>query len=67
MEHVGAIIDMFYKGYMDISQGLHLFILFLNSFSDLASFISLGTMDHILGPKTDKVSVPYETVRTCLD
>ena len=39
------------------SLGFHFFILRLNSKRDFDSLISLGRIDHILGPKYDNVFV----------
>ena len=44
------------------SYGTHLQILDLNSCKVRKSFISEGTIAHILGPRNDKVSVPCKTV-----
>ena len=48
-------------------SGFQVFVLDLNSFSDILSFTSLGILVHIREPTKAAVSVPYLTVRMFRD
>ena len=48
------------------ATGFHFLIFLLNS-KNVAFFMLVGMIDHILGPRKDIVSVPYSIVLTFLD